>query len=36
FIKAKQLHAPGMSYDKIASELITSESTIVRAYKYNT
>ena len=34
-IKAKQLKSLGMSYDRIASELKTSESTIVRACKYN-
>ena len=32
--KAKQLHTLGMSHNKIARELNTSETTIVRACKY--
>jgi DNA-binding NarL/FixJ family response regulator len=34
-LKAKQLHALGMSHDKIAKELDTSESTIIRACRYD-
>jgi len=33
-IKAKQLHALGMSYHEIAKRLNMSEATIVRACKY--
>ena len=34
-LKTNQLHALGMSHDKIAKELDTSESTIIRACRYD-
>jgi len=34
-INVKRLHVLGMSYEKIARELNTSESTVIRAFRFH-